>query len=244
MVIGGCLKIGRMTPGAFRRGTAAESRRSELLPARSGGFTLIEVLLSLMLIAMILVATTFFIFSMGELWGRGGEDRLFDQHARGVTRFVQGTLNQSLIQWEAEGTDRVTLAQPPGVGHFDEPLISFELMEGPPFLVWPDVPLPSVVCYLQAVPGEGLFFLWHSRLEIDFEDQPPRSTLLSPFVTGMSFDYYDAELRRWTSFDRFETDIEGNAQLPTRIRLFFSHDGMERETIVVVPRRTPTVVLF
>lgn len=210
------------------------------------GFTLIEVLLSLMLTGIVLVSTTFFIFSMGELWGRGVEDRMFDQHSRGVTRFVQTTMSQSFLSGEAPtgATSSVYLSQPPGIGYFDDSLISFELMEGPPFLIWPDVPLPSVVCYLKLVPGEGLFLLWHSRLEVDFEEQPPRSTLLSPFVTTLIYDYYDPETRTWTTQDRFENNSEGEPLLPTRVRLVFNHDGLSGETILTLPRPSSTVALF
>ena len=211
---------------------------------RAGGFTLIEVLLSLMLIAMILTATTFFIFSMGELWGRGSDVRLFDRHARGLTRFLQSTIDRAGIYWDEENSARVSLVQPPGVGHFDEPLISFEVAEAPGFLVWPDVPLPSVVCYLQLVPDEGLYLLWHSRLEVDFEEQPPRGTLLSPFVSGMIYDYYDPETEIWSSFDRFETNADGDPLLPQRVRLVFYHDRMERETILTLPEKNATVNLF
>ena len=209
-----------------------------------GGFTLIEILLSLMLIAMILVATTFFIFSMGELWGRGADVRLFDRHTRGLTRFLQGTMDRATIYWDAENTDRILLMQPPGVGHFDESLISFEVAEAPAFLVWPDVALPSVVCYLQLVPDEGLFLLWQSRLEVDFEEQEPRRTLLSPFVTGLIYDYYDAETETWNSYDRLEANADGDPILPERLRLVFHHDRMDRETILTLPKRNATVNLF
>src|SRR5690606_8278039 len=138
----------------------------------------------------------------------------------------------------------VYLSQPPGVGWFDESLLSFELLESPPFLVWPDVPLPSVVCYLTVEEGEGLFLLLHSLLEVDFEDQPPRSTLLSPFVTEMIYDYYDPETRRWTTVEDFESDVEGEPILPTRVRLIFNYDGMTEETILTLPQDNTTVVLF
>lgn len=224
------------------RGSGCEDR---------AGFTLVEVLLSLMLTGIVLVSTTFFIFSMGELWGRGAEDRMFDQHSRGVTRFLQTTMRQSVVSDEASvggsGTapaSSIYLSQPPGLGNFDEALISFELMEGPPFLIWPDVPLPSVVCYLKLVRDEGLFLLWHSRLEVDFEEQPPRSTLLSPFVTEMIYDYYDPETQTWTTQDRLENDLAGEPLLPTRVRLVFNYDGMTGETILTLPRQTATVAIF
>lgn len=212
---------------------------------RPSGFTLVEVLLALMLTGIILVATTFFIFSMGELWGRGEEGRLFDRHARSVTRFLQGTLNQSQIFRDPRnGELPLALSQPPGGAYFDEPLVSFELVEGPPFLVWPESPLPSVVCYLQLVEGEGLFLLWHSRLEVDFEDQPPRATLLSPFVTGLVYDYYDPESRLWTTSEQLETDIRGEPELPNRVRLVFAHQNFTKETVLTLPQANLNVTLF
>lgn len=210
----------------------------------SGGFTLLEVLLSLMLTGMVLVATTFFIFSMGELWGRGVEDRLFDRHSRGVTRFLQTTISQSSISTDPSGATRAELSQPPGIGRFDESLITFELLEGPPFLVWPEARLPSVVCYLKLVEGEGLFLLWHSRLELDFEEQAPRATLLSPFVTEMIYDYYDPETKMWTTLPQFENDNQGEPKLPTRLRLVFAYDDMTRETILTLPQANATIALF
>ena len=52
---------------------------------RSGplrAFTLLEILLSLALVSLLLVALNTFVFSMSELWGLRTEHRLFDQHVR------------------------------------------------------------------------------------------------------------------------------------------------------------------
>lgn len=231
-----------MKQAVFNRVGSPAGRSS--VSCRRGGFTLLEVVLSLMLTGMVLVSTTFFIFSMGELWGRGVDDRLFDRHTRGVTRFLQTTVAQSAIFPEPSEAERVALVQPPGVGRFDESLVSFELLEAPPFLVWPDVPLPAVVCYLQLVRDEGLFLLWHSRLEIDFEEQAPRRTLLSPFVTELVYDYYDPEMKVWTSQNQLEHDELGEPLLPRRVRLIFEYDGMTRETILSLPQPSTTVARF
>ena len=51
-------------------------------------FTLLEVLMALALVMLMLVALNTFIFSMGELWGRNTDVRLFEQHVRAVTRFL------------------------------------------------------------------------------------------------------------------------------------------------------------
>ena len=64
---------------------------------RRRGFTLIEVVLAMALVALILVGLNLFVFSMGELWGKNTDVRLFDQHVRAVTRFLQREMMLSLI---------------------------------------------------------------------------------------------------------------------------------------------------
>ena len=54
-----------------------------------GGFTLIEVMVSVALIGILLVGLDFFVFSMGELWGKSGDRRLLDQHVEAVTRYLK-----------------------------------------------------------------------------------------------------------------------------------------------------------
>ena len=60
-------------------------------------FTLLELLLALALVGLLLVAMNTLVFSMGELWGRGSEPRLFDQHVRAVTRFLENELRASAL---------------------------------------------------------------------------------------------------------------------------------------------------
>jgi hypothetical protein len=44
-----------------------------------------------------LVAVNFFVLSMGELWSAGSEPRLFERHVRGVARFLDSLVQQSVV---------------------------------------------------------------------------------------------------------------------------------------------------
>ena len=160
------------------------------------GFTLLELLLSLALIGMLLVAMNQFIFSMGELWGRGADVRLFDRHVRAVTRFMEKTLHSTVLP-SARGVQVLAIQDlrlPEGP---TETLLTFELPAGSRVLPWPAAPLPDVVCALGVHPEQGLVLYWHSRLETRFADDPPRATMLSPLVTALSYDYYNAGFNSW-----------------------------------------------
>jgi prepilin-type N-terminal cleavage/methylation domain-containing protein len=201
------------------------------------GFTLLEVLLALALASLVLVAMNTFIFSMGELWGRNSETHLFNQHVNAVTRFLQAELRSAVLppSSRANATPIAVEQITPKNGPVDN-LITFDLVPGSRVLSWPDNrSLPEVVCSLQVRQGEGLFLLWHSRLETRFSDDPPREMLLTPLVTGVSYDYYDDSLKRWTTATVFQNDTNGNPEAPQRLRLQFAYGKMTRQTVVAVP---------
>ena len=221
-----------------------------LLPRRvSPGFTLLEILLSLALVALILVALNTFVFSMGELWGRNSDVRLFDQHVRAVTRFLNRELRAAVLPPAAVarstpiGLQDVT----PQYG-LQEKLLTFELPSGSRLLVWPDPkrPLPEVVCSLQARQNEGLLLLWHSRLEQNFTTDPPRETVITPLVTALAYDYYDTDANRWTTETTLKPDPNGGTTplLPQRLRLKFAYGKMTSESVITLPVATEGLPLF
>ena len=173
-------------PRGARTGLSNLSGFRSPISGIGAGFTLLELLLSLALIGMLLVAMNQFIFSMGELWGRGADVRLFDRHVRAVTRFVEKTLHSTVLP-SAKGMQALAIQDlrlPDGP---TETLLTFELPAGSRVLPWPAAPLPDVVCALGVRPQQGLVLYWHSRLETRFADDPPRAPLLSPLVTALSY---------------------------------------------------------
>ena len=79
-----------------RRGWSQNAARAPRLQ-QDQAFTLLEILLALALTALVLVSLNVFVFSMGELWGRNSDVRLFDRHVRAVTRFLDHELRTAAL---------------------------------------------------------------------------------------------------------------------------------------------------
>jgi prepilin-type N-terminal cleavage/methylation domain-containing protein len=209
----------------------ATSRRS-----RRGGFTLLEILLSLALVGLLLTAMNTFVFSMGELWGQRSEPRLFDQHVRAVTRFLEHELRSAALPPAAKpNSTPIGLQEVRPQNGLMENMLTFELPAGSRLFNWPDRPLPEVVCSFQARANEGLLMLWHSRLEKNFETDPPRETLVTPLVNALRYDYYDPDSNRWTTETVLKMDPQGKPMTPQRLRLNFTYNKMSRESVITLP---------
>ncbi len=212
---------------------------------RHGGFTLLEILLSLALVGLMLIALNTFVFSMGELWGRGSDVHLFDRHVRAVTRFLERELRSAVLPPAAKPNSTPIAWQEvrPQMG-ITEKLLTFDLTAGSRLFVWPERPLPEVVCSLQVRERDGLYLLWHSRLEKNFDTEPPRETLVTPLVTGIAYDYYEVDFNRWTTERTLKLDTTGEPKVPQRLRLTFTYDKMTKESVVTLPGPTGGLPLF
>ena len=213
--------------------------------ARASGFTLLEVLLALALVGFMLVALNTFVFSMGELWGRNRDLRLFDQHVRAVTRFLERELRTASLPPAVTAGDAAVEAREVEVefGRQAE-LITFGLRQGSRILAWPERPLPEVVCSIEVRPRVGLVLYWKSVLEERAGSDAPREMVLTPLATALRYDYYDDEFRRWESLDQLRRDRNGDLETPRRLRLTFEYQGLVRETLVPIPAFGEGLPLF
>jgi prepilin-type N-terminal cleavage/methylation domain-containing protein len=203
---------------------------------RTRGFTLIEIVLSVALVGLVLVGLNTFIFAMSELWGKNTDARLFDQHVRAVTRFLQKEMvGATLPPAAAANSTPVGVQQITPSGAPQENLITYMELSGNRILTWPDSPLPEVYCSLQVRRDKGLFMLWHSDLENHFNDDPPRETLVSPFVTALAYDYFDSDFNKWTTETALRTDSSNNPLPPQRLRVTFTYEKLTRVALVMVP---------
>jgi prepilin-type N-terminal cleavage/methylation domain-containing protein len=206
---------------------------------RRRAFTLVEMLLALALLTGLLLSLNMFLFSMGELWGQNRQQRLFDQHVRAVTRYLDELLARGSLV--AEAGHELRLAAPTGVS---EPELTFDLAEGDRLLPWPGKPLPDVECALSAQSGRGLVLSWHSRWETGFKDTPPRTLVVSPLVRKLDYLYFDDGTRTWTATTSPPRDRGDTWRLPSRLRLQFQYERYTASAVVTIPPRLPALPAF
>lgn len=198
-------------------------------------FTLIEMVLALSLLGMLMVALNMFVFSMAEAWGEGSDERLFAQHARAVTRYVEETL-RGTIEGPGAGGLRVAEVRMPEGGNAVR--ILYTQRDAGRLAVWPGRALPDVDCSLGVVERQGLVMLWQSRLEERYDEDPPRSTIVSPFVVSLGYDYYDENFKRWETKEEIEKDTSSSEyKLPDRLRLRFKRGELQLETSFTMPSK-------
>lgn len=220
---------------------------------RKSGFTLVEITLATFVGATIMVAAITFMLSMGSLWGFGNDGRLYRKHVRGVSRFIENSfqlsgfkLHENSDEEEVDASeDAVFWRTWGGIGNSLDEYLSFEVDETPGILVWPSIPLPKVVCSLE-LGRDGLYLLWRSRLEDDFEEEQPRRTLISPFVVDMKYYYFEGDLEdgEWTAEDEPEEEIDGTLMIPNQIELVFEYKGERITRRVVLPTVFEGIPIF
>ncbi len=209
------------------------------------GFTLLEILIALALVGLVLTAMNAFIFSMGELWGRNSEGRLFDLHVRNVTRYLERELRTAAfpptvtIESAAIKAEEIKTK-----ASFNEALLTFELPAGSRLMQWPERPLPDVLCALAVRDGEGLVLLWHSRLEKRFEDDSPRESVISPYVKTLSYDYYDPDFKSWKTETNLRREGSNDYLTPQRLRLTFAYESFSQDVLITLPAATEGLPLF
>lgn len=183
------------------------------------GFTLLETLVSLALLGILLVALNTFLFSMSELWGDRRDQRLFDQHVRAATRLLRETFETANTGLGASGVAIKEISD----GGTAEPRLAFLLADAGRLADWPDAPLPDVDCSLAVEPEKGLVLRWQSRLELERGGDSAHETILTPFCTALRYEYYDADLKRWTIETEPKTSAGGGGYLPpARLHLDFA----------------------
>lgn len=202
-------------------------------PAKRPGFTLLEMLVSLALLGILMVTLNTFLFSMSELWGGGRDQRLFDQHARAASALVKNAFEQATYGPSASGVALRDIDDGAGT---TKPRLSFLLADAGRLADWPEAPLPDVDFTVFVEEGRGLVFQWQSRLELERDLTDKHETVISPFVVGLHYEYYDAELKQWTVEDEPVNETGSTAwRKPVRVHLLFERGALKSTKILNLP---------
>ncbi|MBI2515976.1 MAG: prepilin-type N-terminal cleavage/methylation domain-containing protein [Opitutae bacterium] len=199
------------------------------------GFTLMEVLLAITLMGLLLTALLTFMFSMGEIWGRGSEERLFVQHVNAVTRHLESLLRRaSLPKAGVVRPEPFFICEVRGKGAGRFAALGFVLLERDRLMAGSVPPAPDIHCALAIEDAAGLSLFWRSELEAAEEDEM-HSVEVSPLATRLEFGYFDEKADRWR-FERTPLRVgQGVWQTPEQIRLQFRHKNLVAERIVTLP---------
>jgi prepilin-type N-terminal cleavage/methylation domain-containing protein len=228
----------------------AMNRNNRILAKGTSGLTLIEMIVTIAIIATFMTLLSFHLVALSNLWLNRTDDDFFDQHVDGVVLFLNNALEASETTQAAEGGEEslpVEWARPPGWSEFDDPLLHFRQAEAPALFVREGSPLPAIMAYLHFEEDSGLSILWYSAFDAEEieEIRDLKRTPVSSFVSKIEYAYYEMEDNEWEiSEDPLEED-DDTFRLPNFLRLTFTHpDEGERIRSVFVPQKSLELPLF
>jgi prepilin-type N-terminal cleavage/methylation domain-containing protein len=211
--------------------------------SRRAGFTLIELLVAIAMMATLLAALLSFVFSMTEIWGQGSEKRLFEQHVAAATQHLESMLRRAALPVAGDAPAEafsVHEIRTPSNGNLTG--LSFTLSGGDRLLNWGGTPAPMTICTLGVSSGNGLIIYWHSALEED--EDAMHETVVSPLITQLSYNYYDADGRSWRNETRLRRGGNNLWMVPEQIVVQFTHDKQTAVRVLTLPLAPGGVPLF
>ena len=198
--------------------------------SRRGGFTLLEVLLAILLASSIMTSVLLLAVGLSDVWRGTTPVRNLEVHSRQVVDFLKRGFRRALPV-ETEGLSYVFLDHTSGsLNQSGTPLLTWEVRDSDGIIPWQAQTLPYVIYQLEVIEKVGLVLYWQSRLEVEFEETLPRQTLISSFVTGIDFHYYDPEFERWEVEEEPRVNTERTYDIPNRIQVTF--EAEEEEPLV------------
>lgn len=208
------------------------------------GFTLIEVLFSLAISAIVMVGACVLMFNMSSILERFEEEEPFDVHVNGVEVFLKSVLKNSQMPDSRDYTNSFAAfaenanlgkGNPPDSMMGDKSKICFGVMDDIPFFLSRRGFSPEKDAWLDFREKDGLYIIWTFAKNENYnsasDDRPIYESLVSPFVVSMSYVYIDDD-GRWLEeedMDYVSSSSVASNQMPNFIKLVFEH-GKETHT--------------
>lgn len=207
-------------------------------------FTLIEVLFSLAISALVMVGACVLMFNMSSILERFEEDEPFDVHVNGVELFLRNILKNSQMSSSRDYTNNIEAfaensnlgkGNPPDSMMGDKSKICFGVMDDIPFFISRRSFSPEKDAWLDFREKDGLYIIWTFAKNENYnsanDDRPIYESLVSPFVVSMAYVYVDDD-GRWLEeedMDYLSSNSIASNQMPNFIKLVFER-GKESYT--------------
>jgi prepilin-type N-terminal cleavage/methylation domain-containing protein len=237
-----------LNKGAYYTRCGALPRHSPACnKGRSGGFSLIEMLVAIALSAMILILAMQFLTSIAQDWSGRTEERLFDEHVDGVVRFFQFTLNRNVLDERLPTEDRYpALESPPGMSDLNDPMVRIRFPDGSPLFFHPGIEEEPITAWFGHTEEDGVFALWQPDLEEEIDDHRDLYlTPITPWGTAIRFFYFEEADEMWEEEDEVRFDDSNQPLLPDRIQARFRYrEGIEKTVTLTLPRTYENVFIY
>ena len=208
------------------------------------GFTLIEVLFSLAISAIVMVGACVLMFNMSSILERFEEEEPFDVHVNGVEVFLKSVLKNSQMPDSRDYTNSFAAfaenanlgkGNPPDSMMGDKSKICFGVRDDIPFFLSCRGFSPEKDAWLDFREKDGLYIIWTFAKNENYnsasDDRPIYESLVSLFVVSMSYVYIDDD-GRWLEeedMDYVSSSSVASNQMPNFIKLVFER-GKETHT--------------
>lgn len=207
---------------------------------RRRGMTFLEVLLTIVLLGMVLVAGSTLLYALTRTCFAVETGPLFARHADGVTTLLEYLAAHNRNNPDAAIKQFDWEKMPGG----ETPTLAFRIDDELAFIVSEERPLPPIRAYLLFEKDNGQFWLaWHPDKKGNKKPELQYS-LLSPWARDIEYGYYDESTKEW-SFERAsETGRKNESTKPNRVRLIFERAGDEQLRALTIGEAHADVLLY
>lgn len=215
--------------------------RRTIQALKTKGLTFLEVLLSIAMLGLLLVAGSTVLFSFSQTFFSLETAPQFERHADGVTDFLHYLASVSENP-EASAGRNFGWEKSPAT---EDVTLSFHADREIPFFVSELRPLPSVRAFLEFDEENSQFWLsWYPDTALTDGKPQLRYTLLSPWAKDIEYGYYDDNQKSW-EFELASSDNRKRAtQRPERVRILFERAGEEISRDINLTQQNGNVLLF
>ncbi len=203
------------------------------------GLTFLELLMTLAMSALMIVALGQIIYSLTRALAATEEGPQKSAHMDGLSAFLSYGLAQSSFNPPGQPPNLWHTA--PGAAH---PTLGFRLEHPPPFFVTPIRPPPEITAFVDFDAEAGLRLLWHVKPAHTGDRPRLRVTPLSSHVKDFEYGYWNdtnSELEWESAADEGAVRPQ---QQPQFIRLVFDWNGSIDERVLNLQPRVNHILNY